>query len=190
MTDHIGGYPAGGKPVSQIKPPPTSATAKKCWCGGAVQDDACQDSEFHDWRDSKPTGPVRRLYLSGPMSGYPECNYPAFMRHAAELEEVGYQVENPAAAAVGSSYREILKEDIRQLMTCDGVAVMEGWWLSKGATIEVQIAGVLQMPVRPVSEWQNMVLYGGVDRPCVRCGDTVATEGFIVCLSCLAETHT
>lgn len=159
----------------------------KCWCGGEADSGRCLASDFHDPRDTGPKGEVRKLYLSGPMSGLPECNYPAFNQYAADLADVGYQVVNPAARAIGSSYRAIMKEDLIAVMYCQGVAVMEGWWNSRGANVEVQVAGILQMPVRPVSEWIDMVLYGEVDRPCRNCGNELAAQGFSICMECLAE---
>ncbi len=38
----------------------------------------------------------KTIYISGPMSGLPECNYPAFNAAAAHLRALGYSVENPA----------------------------------------------------------------------------------------------
>lgn len=130
----------------------------KCWCGGnAVLWDisgpmSCADSSYHDPTDFGPTEPVRSLYVSGPMSGYPDCNYPLFDRSAASLRSLGYRVANPAETT-GRSYRALLAGDIGDLLTCDGVALLEGWWLSTGARLEVQIAGVLQKPCRPLADW-------------------------------------
>lgn len=98
-----------------------------------------------------------RLYVSGPMSGYEDFNYPAFHEAADRLRDVGYTVDNPAEIGVpGSDYRELLKEDIRIILDCDGVAVMEGWWASKGAQIETNVAGVIGLPVRSVNEWLRL----------------------------------
>lgn len=155
-----------------------------CWCGGESAGNVCKDSVFHDATDSAPTGPVRRIYVSGPMSGIPESNYPAFNHAAGELEMAGYEVVNPAATAAARSYREILKEDLRELMTCDAVATLDGWWGSKGANLEVHTAGVLQMPIRSVDEWLQIALFENVDRVCADCGGDTATYGSILCSEC------
>ena len=44
------------------------------------------------------------LYIAGPMSGWPESNYPLF--HAAEeiLREAGYEVINPARNGDGEDH--------------------------------------------------------------------------------------
>jgi hypothetical protein len=130
----------------------------KCWCGAAIFYDGCTASEYHDPYDIAPTELPRKLYLSGPMSGYTDCNYPAFNSAAANLRSLGYMIVNPAENATGRSYRAILAEDIRELTHCEGVALLDHWWLSTGARLEVQVAGVLQMPVMPIADWINRAL--------------------------------
>ena len=39
---------------------------------------------------------MKRIYLSGPMSGLPELNFPAFHAEAARLRALGFEVVNPA----------------------------------------------------------------------------------------------
>lgn len=96
-----------------------------------------------------------KLYLSGPMSGIPDHNFPAFFREARALEAAGYEVVNPAEINVdqSASWEACLKADIKQLVDCDGVAVMEGWTRSRGATLECYIAEKLNLPVREVGMW-------------------------------------
>ena len=134
-----------------------------CWCGGVTVEDivngneivnvSCTASDQHDPLDVAPKPPYRRLYVSGPMSGYPDCNYPEFRRVAALLAGEGYDVVDPSVVGNGRSYREILKEDIRALLDCDGVAVLPGWLNSKGAKAEVGLAQTLQMPVYGYEHW-------------------------------------
>ena len=134
-----------------------------CWCGGPViQKDgerACAWSMFHD-PDRLPSSPAsdkdkpKVLYLAGPMSGIPDCNYPEFNAQAARLRQAGYTVYNPAEVGdKGSQYADLMKKDIALLLVAEGVALLEGWWGSRGATLEVHIAGVLGYPVRPVQQW-------------------------------------
>lgn len=101
-----------------------------------------------------PRKKVRRLYISGPMSGYEEFNYPAFHEAAEALRAAGYEVENPAEIGhPGMAYVDLIREDIRVILDCDGVATLEGWWASRGAHIETSVAGVLNMPIRSVRDW-------------------------------------
>ena len=101
---------------------------------------------------------MSRLYVAGPMSGLPEFNHPAFNRAAEVLAAAGFDVENPADNKVESDdYHDYLRAGLAQLLRCDGVATLPDWWLSGGARWEVQTAGILGVPVRPVGEWLQMV---------------------------------
>lgn len=102
-----------------------------------------------------------KLYVAGPMTGLPEFNFPAFARAAGHLRAKGFEVVNPAEL-VGSSnpddpsflpWAECLKRDLKELLTCDGIATLSGWSHSKGARLEVHVAQQLGLRVRTVSDW-------------------------------------
>lgn len=118
----------------------------------------CLESVWHDPMDDGIPVDVKTLYVAGPMSNRPQNNYPAFNGAAASLRARGYIVVNPAEFGTegGASYQDLLRKDLKALLDCDGVAVLEGWWESVGARNEVQVAGVLKMPVRSVYEWEMM----------------------------------
>lgn len=92
---------------------------------------------------------MTRLYLAGPMSGLPELNFPAFHAEAARLRTLGHDIVNPAEinADPSSGWHACMRADIRELMTCDGIALMTGWANSKGARIECRLALDLGMIV-------------------------------------------
>ena len=122
-----------------------------------------------------------RLYVAGPMTGLPDYNYPAFDGTAALLASAGYGVENPADNEAlfkdrsgPPHYTEYLRAGLAQLLRCDGVATLEGWWNSGGARWEVQTAGILGLEVRPVSEWLAMAHDPEAPPECA-CGDTSRT---------------
>ncbi len=71
-------------------------------------------------------------------------------------------------------YTEYLRAGLAQLLRCDGVATLEGWWNSGGARWEVQTAGILGLEVRPVSEWLAMAHDPEAPPEC-SCGDTSRT---------------
>ena len=140
-----------------------SETLKPCWCGGTVEKFVggegfifeCVESNFHA---PYATGerPIRMLYVAGPMTGYPDCNYPAFRGAAWQLRNAGFRVWNPAERVDGHiarHYVDLLRDDLKGLLECDGVAILPGWEFSTGARNEVTVAGVLRMPVKPVAEW-------------------------------------
>lgn len=135
----------------------------KCWCGGRVgprepgdeRGLGCLDSVYHDWSATGRPDKILRLYIAGPMTGYPDCNYPAFQEAARVLRAAGYEIVNPADVHIGHNhhYVDLIREDLRVMLDCQGVATLENWWESTGARNEVQVAGILKMPVRTLAEW-------------------------------------
>lgn len=92
------------------------------------------------------------IYLSGPMTGLPEFNYPAFHAAARALRQAGYRVENPAEndpppCGTWGGWMQIARA---QLRTCTHIALLPGWQHSNGAKIEVGDAVALGMPVLPL----------------------------------------
>lgn len=101
-------------------------------------------------------------YLSGPMTGLPDLNYPAFRDAAAVLREQGHTVYNPAD---WETYRHLggqpfglpsRKFDLRAAFrdytafiidVADAVVVLPGWENSPGATAEAALALALGKPV-------------------------------------------
>lgn len=127
-----------------------------CWCGAPLTGDRCSASLDHDPSKTEMVREVTTLYVSGPMSGHPDLNFSAFHEAASALRDKGFVVMNPAEIGLGGEdggYADLLKKDIYLLLECDGVAVLEGWWKSRGAQCETFIAGILEMPVRPVEDW-------------------------------------
>jgi len=91
---------------------------------------------------------MKRIYLSGPMSGLPGLNFPTFHSMTASLRAVGHTVTNPAEInPEGGTWTDCMRRDIAALMDCDTVATLPGWENSKGAKLEVLIAEKLGMTV-------------------------------------------
>ncbi|MGV9364477.1 DUF4406 domain-containing protein [Amycolatopsis sp. NPDC003731] len=95
-----------------------------------------------------------KVYLSGPMTGLPDNNFPAFRAAAAELRAAGITVEDPSDKGIvpGWAWADYLRYDLGVLVTCDRVATLPGWRGSPGARLEVRVAKSLSMPVRPWKE--------------------------------------
>jgi len=93
-----------------------------------------------------------RVYLSGPMTGLPDFNYPTFNKVAERLRGLGYDVTNPAENFGGrpdhpggrSAYMRL---DVGHVLDADAVAVLPGWEKSRGARLEVAVALELGLPV-------------------------------------------
>jgi hypothetical protein len=95
------------------------------------------------------------LYVAGPMSGYPEYNYPKFREVAKHLRDRGYTVLNPVNAAVpeGSPWETYMRAALAMVLAASGVATLPDWQESRGAAIEVGLAHDLGVPVRPWNNW-------------------------------------
>lgn len=98
---------------------------------------------------------MQPLYISGPITGLPELNRPAFNAAAAALRQAGYAVVNPTENGLPETapWAEHLRLDIIMLMGCHGIATLSGHTASKGARLEVHIARQLGMPVMTVEQW-------------------------------------
>lgn len=81
-----------------------------------------------------------RCYIAGKMTGLPLNNYPAFHAEAARLRAMGFHVENPAEGPELPSWEAYMRRALRQMLTCDLVAMLPGWEASRGANIERDLA--------------------------------------------------
>lgn len=90
-----------------------------------------------------------KIYLAGPMSGYPELNFPAFHAEAARLRGHGFHVINPAEinADPMAEWLDCMRADIKQLVDCAGIALLDGWERSRGACVEHTLARGLGLRV-------------------------------------------
>jgi Domain of unknown function (DUF4406)/Domain of unknown function (DUF5664) len=90
-----------------------------------------------------------RVYLSGPMTGIDDWNFPAFNQAADNLRRMGYTVSNPAeyGADPAFSWAACLRRDIKDLVDCDVLVQLPGWENSRGANLEGDIASRLGMDI-------------------------------------------
>ncbi|MCW2902433.1 MAG: 50, gp50 [Streptosporangiaceae bacterium] len=94
-----------------------------------------------------------KLYIAGPMSGFPDYNYPAFERAEGLLQSKGYQTLNPANNPACDTWDDYMRAAIAQVIQADGIAVLPAWQMSAGAALEVHIAHALRVPVHSVDHW-------------------------------------
>lgn len=96
-----------------------------------------------------------RLYLSGPMAGLPDHNFPAFEVARKKLRCARYEIVCPAELGKhdGWSWEDYLRRDLKVMLDCDGIALLDGWENSKGAALEIHVADVLGFQIEPVEFW-------------------------------------
>jgi hypothetical protein len=108
-----------------------------------------------------------KLYIAGPMSGYPDFNFPAFNETAAFLDLLGYEFVNPAALdeelGLLDAHEDYMQRDLPLLLECDGILLLDGWEQSKGANIELFTAlatgkKVYRLDVRPGMRPEKMLV--------------------------------
>ena len=95
-----------------------------------------------------------KIYISGPISGKPDYNRPAFDEAKRQLADAGYDPVSPLDCSDPEwSWEECMKADIRTLLECEGVAYLQGWTYSRGSVIEIMLAMDLEIPIKTCSEW-------------------------------------
>ena len=96
-----------------------------------------------------------RVYISGPMTGLPQLNFPAFHAAASELRARRYEVVNPAEINPDGalSWAQCMRADIKALCDCEALALLPGWERSKGAHLELHLAHRLDMQIGTVAEF-------------------------------------
>lgn len=112
---------------------------------------------------------VNKVYVAGPMTGFPQFNIPKFERQTRRLRAAGFEVVSPverdspavqeAARAstdgklvddkiAGETWGQILARDV--IIVADevqGIVALPGWEKSKGARLEIFVALLCKKPV-------------------------------------------
>lgn len=97
-----------------------------------------------------------KLYIAGPMSGYPNLNFPMFYSVEEALVGAGIEVVNPArlddeglpegvpedemGQGLAENKQRFLLRDFREVVHCDGIVLLPEWDLSTGANAELAVA--------------------------------------------------
>ena len=102
----------------------------------------------------------RRIYLSGPMTGYTHHNFPAFHTAAERLRLADWDVVNPAENFNGRTdlpRETYLRADFAALIRCNAIAMLPGWEKSDGAKREYLLAFELKLMVIDIATLAPMV---------------------------------
>lgn len=107
---------------------------------------------------SSPT-PRHVVYVAGPMTGFPDQNYPAFNAAAEKLRALGYGVLNPVDCeqdndtGAPQAWSWYMRRALAMLIRADAVALLPGWEMSRGAMLEVHVSEQLGMDIRALDGW-------------------------------------
>jgi len=92
-----------------------------------------------------------KIYISGPITGMPELNEPAFASASLAIAEKGHVPINPFDVCCdiprGSDWLAYMRADIKAMMDADAVLMLSGWAESRGARIEHSISVFLEIPI-------------------------------------------
>jgi hypothetical protein len=118
--------------------------------------------EFHIFSEPPiEPAPQKVWYLAGPMRGFPQCNFPAFIAAADKLRAAGHTIISPAEMDSPETRKEamqcvggedlktyggettgsILARDVRIVADdVTGIVFLPGWSHSRGARLEAFVA--------------------------------------------------
>ncbi len=69
---------------------------------------------------------IMKIYIAGPMTGYPDYNRTAFFSKAKELMEVGHIVLNPALLPAGLCESEYMDICLAMVRSANAVYLLKG----------------------------------------------------------------
>ena len=112
-----------------------------------------------------------KYYLAGPMTGYPQFNFPMFKSVTAGLRKIGYEIVSPLEtdepemqeiawkstdgahdAQFTETWGEVLAKDVILIADeIEGIILLPKWNKSKGARLEVFVALMCGHPVWTVN---------------------------------------
>lgn len=96
----------------------------------------CKDALEHVVDMMAATPRRLKVMISGPISGITDFNRPLFNAVAAELEQQGFEVWNPATLPGGWSHAHYMSVTLQWVDEVDALYMLDGWEHSKGAVME------------------------------------------------------
>lgn len=105
-----------------------------------------------------------KVYLAGPMRGYPRFNFDAFADAAAGLRALGHEVLSPAENDLAMGFDPdgplealnlpaAFRWDVEALLSAEAVVLMPNWHMSEGARLEFDIARAIGTPTYPFTHF-------------------------------------
>lgn len=83
-----------------------------------------------------------KVYISGPITGVDFGNRFAFSCARSALELCGYDAVDPSEVQLddAATWADYMRADLKLLLDCDFIYMLEGWEDSKGARLERELA--------------------------------------------------
>lgn len=111
-----------------------------------------------------------KFYLAGPMRGYENFNFPAFLMAARVLSARGFEILSPAEKDLESGFdpsRSIESQgfdlgasfrwDFDAVIRTNGIILLPGWEMSTGAKAERLVAHLCKREVYQIDEKFNLI---------------------------------
>jgi len=102
---------------------------------------------------------MKKIYISGQMTGIKNYNKKAFMKAEKYLHKKGYKTVNPYRLSKmlnkiknNPTYADYLRHDLEWLKKCDSIYMLENWENSNGAKTEIDKAHELGLQIYFESE--------------------------------------
>jgi len=94
----------------------------------------------------------KKIYISGPMTGLPNWNFPSFNRVAQKIRDQGeFEVINPAEYGLVEQTVEdrcfIMAKAMTDICNSDALYMLEGWEDSSGARAEWALGYALGLEI-------------------------------------------
>lgn len=91
---------------------------------------------------------MKKVYISGPMTGLPNYNRDAFNLAADVLQDAGFIVINPAILPDGLSYDAYMDISMAFVRAADMVILLPGWEKSAGSRAEIAYAKTRKLEIK------------------------------------------
>ena len=105
-----------------------------------------------------------KVYIAGPMQGYPNLNFDSFDAARDRLVARGYEVVSPAdldreyevwgkyppedfVPSLGFKRRAIRRDVLHMVDECDKIYLLNGWKGSEGVGVELPLAKMLRFDI-------------------------------------------